>query len=131
MNTAGPILVVDDDPVTLAIFRDILVAEGYGVAIAADAESGLAAVEAAHPAAVVLDLRLPLADGLEFLRRLRAAASHASIPVAIVTGDYLLDEQVAKSINAHGAQIHFKPLWADDLLRLVGRLLSMPESMRN
>lgn len=124
MTLTRPILIVEDDPVTRQTFRDILVAGGYGVEVAADAESGLAAIGVRPPAAVLLDLRLPLADGLEFLRRLRATASHASIPVAIVTGDYLIDEPLAKALNGHGAQIYFKPLWEDDLLRVVGRLLS-------
>jgi len=127
MSAARPVLVVEDDPVTGRTFRDILVAEGYDVELEADAEAGLAAIARKPPAAVLLDLRMPLADGLEFLRRLRAVPSHASIPVAVVTGDYLIDEQLAKAINALGAEIYFKPLWQEDLLAVVDRLLSTPQ----
>ena len=124
MSADRAILVVEDDPVTRRTFRDILVAEGYAVEVAVGAESGLAAIAVSPPAAVLLDLRLPLADGLEFLRRLRAVPANTAIPVAVVTGDYLIDEHLANAINAHGARICFKPLWQDDLIEVVARLLS-------
>ncbi len=125
MSAARPVLVVEDDPITRQTFHDILVAEGYAVEVAVDAESGLAAIAVSPPAAVLLDLRLPLADGLEFLRRLRAVAANAAIPVAVVTGDYLIDEHLANAINAHGARICFKPLWQEDLIEVVERLLPL------
>jgi two-component system response regulator AtoC len=120
----GSILVVEDDPVTCETFRDILEGKGYDVTLAGNADAGLAAVESRPPCGILLDLRMPLVDGLAFLRRLRASPSHAGIPVAVVTGDYLIDEELANDINRQGARIYFKPLWDDDVLDVVGQLLS-------
>lgn len=117
------ILIVEDDAGAVEIFEQILKANGYGVCVAQDAESGLLAVECVKPSAILLDLRLPIADGLEFLRQLRAGASHTRIPIAVVTGDYFVEESVAEELQTLGAQIHFKPLWEDDLLRLIHDLL--------
>ena len=118
------ILIVEDDPGAVEIFEHMLKAEGYGVRVAPDAQSAFVEVERAVPAAVVLDLHLPITDGLEVLRRLRATASHAHIPVAIVTGDYLVDERVARELQVLGAHLYFKPLWEEDLIHIVRDLLS-------
>ncbi len=117
------ILLVEDDPGSVEAFEHILKAEGYGVRVAPDAQSAFVEVDRAVPAAVVLDLHLPITDGLKVLRRLRATASHAHIPVAVVTGDYLVDERVTRELQLLGAQLYFKPLWAEDLVRIVRDLL--------
>lgn len=123
MNEDRPILVIEDDPVTLQTFRAILSDAGYHVDLARDVDTALAHVDAVDPAAIVLDLHMPRGDGLEFLRRLRAEPARTSIPVAIVTGDYLIDDRLARTIADHGAHIYFKPLWDEDLLRMIAELL--------
>ncbi len=117
------ILIVEDDPGAVEAFAHMLKAEGYGVRVAPDAPSAFVEVERQIPAAVVLDLHLPIADGLEVLRHLRATARHAHIPVAVVTGDYLVDERVTRELQVLGAQLYFKPLWEEDLIRIVRGLL--------
>jgi hypothetical protein len=54
---------------------------------------------------------------------LRAAPLNLTMPVAIVTGDYFLDEGVARDLQTLGATIQFKPMWEDDLRRLIGTLV--------
>ena len=117
------ILIVEDDPGAVGAFEHILKAEGYGVRVAPDAQSAFVEIERAVPAAVVLDLHLPITDGLEVLRKLRATSRHAHIPVAVVTGDYLVDERVTRELQVLGAQLYFKPLWQEDLIRIVRDLL--------
>ena len=117
------ILIVEDDHGAVEAFEHMLKAEGYDVRVTLDAESALVEIERAVPAAVLLDLHLPIANGLEFLRRLRATSRHAHIPVAVVTGDYFVDERVARELQVLGAQMYFKPLWEEDLIRIVRDLL--------
>ena len=116
------ILIVEDDAGAAQTFEYMLKAEGYGVRVAADARTAFAEVERAVPAAVVLDLHLPITDGLEVLRRLRTT-QRAHIPVAVVTGDYMVAERVTRELQELGAQLYFKPLWEEDLLRIVHDLL--------
>jgi two-component system response regulator PrrA len=120
----GTVLVIDDDRVTTETFARMLRLEGFQVRTALNAESGLKASETAHPDAIILDLRMPLVDGLGFLYRLRAHEEHQDTPVAIVTGDYALEDLVAQELTNLGAQIHFKPLWLDDLIALAHSLLA-------
>jgi two-component system OmpR family response regulator len=97
--------------------------EGYQVRTAVTAEKGLAEAEENHPDAIILDLRMPLVDGLGFLRSLRATATERTIPVAIVTGDYFLDDAVSNELRELGAELRFKPMWLEDLVGLARNLL--------
>jgi DNA-binding response OmpR family regulator len=97
--------------------------EGFEVRTAATAEAGLQAAAERQPDAIILDLRMPLVDGLVFLRRLRAQEEHRLVPVAIVTGEYLLDDAVAAELRELGAELRFKPVWLDDLVTLARNLL--------
>jgi CheY-like chemotaxis protein len=54
---------------------------------------------------------MPDIDGLEFLRRLRMSNDNRNTPVAIVTGDYFLDDTVFAQFKALDAEVRFKPIW--------------------
>ena len=120
---ARTILIVDDDPSVTETFERMLRLEGYNVLTALSAEAGLAQAERASPHAIILDLRMPLTDGLQFLRLLRSKEDLESVPVAIVTGDYFLDQGVSNELRELGADLRFKPLWLEDLLALARNLL--------
>ena len=119
------ILVVDDDEGVTQTFARMLRLEGYDVRTAMNAESGLREADRSHPDAIILDLRMPLVDGLGFLRRLRARGEQRDTPVAIVTGDYFLDDQVSAELRELGAELKFKPLWLEDLVGLARHLLQV------
>ena len=59
---------------------------------------------------------MPLTSGLQFLRAIRAIPGLANTPVAIVTGDYYLDEAQSDEIRALGAELRYKPLWLEELV---------------
>jgi DNA-binding response OmpR family regulator len=117
------ILIVDDHDAVRDTFAQILKFEGYRVRTFSDPESGLRAVAESRPHAIILDFRMPLLDGLAFLRRLRAIDERQEIPVAMVTGDYFLEDHVLAELKVLGAVLQFKPLWLEDLISLVHKLL--------
>jgi DNA-binding response OmpR family regulator len=119
------ILIVDDDEAVTQTFARMLELEGYAVRTAMSAEKGLIDAAEHHPDAIILDLRMPLLDGLGFLRRLRAHEGQHDIPVAIVTGDYFLDDSVSKELRLLGAELKFKPMWLEDLVGLARNLLKV------
>jgi two-component system, OmpR family, response regulator PrrA len=119
------ILIVDDDEGVTQTFARMLQLEGYQVRTAVSAEKGLIEAEQSHPDAIILDLRMPLVDGLGFLRRLRARDDQRETPVAIVTGDYFLDDSVSTELRELGAELRFKPLWLADLVSLAQNLLKV------
>ena len=119
------ILIIDDDPSVTETFERMLRLEGYHVVTALSAEVGLSQAERCKPQAIILDLRMPLVDGLQFLRMLRAKETLQKMPVAIVTGDYYLDDAQAGEIAALGAQLRYKPLWLEELVTLARELLNV------
>ena len=119
----GKILIVDDDEGVTQTFARMLRLEGYQVRTAVTAETGLQEAQTNAPDAIILDLRMPLVDGLGFLRRLRAQDEQRMTPVAIVTGDYFLDDSVSAELRELGAELRFKPLWLEDLVGLARNLL--------
>jgi len=123
MSGHGDVLIVDDDPGALDAFEYMLRREGYGVRAASDAGAALTEVGRALPGAIVLDLHLRASDGVTVLRQLRATPANARIPVAVVTGDYLVDERVIRELEELGVRLYFKPLWEEDMLSIVRHLL--------
>ena len=128
-DTAGPlasrILVVDDDEGVTSTFARMLRLEGFDVRTALNGEMGLLEASQSRPDAIILDLRMPLVDGVRFLQRLRADSEQRDVPVAIVTGDYFLDDEVTDELRRLGAEVKFKPLWLDDLVGLARNLLKV------
>ena len=104
------VLVVEDNEVSMKLFRDILLATGYRTL---EASTGGQAVELAAehaPDLVLMDIQLPDIDGVEALSRLRANERTASIPVLAVTaqamqGDHErflaagFDDYISKPVN--------------------------------
>ena len=119
------ILIVDDDRSVADTFARMLKLEGFGVVTALSADAGLAAAQASPPDAIILDMRMPITNGLQFLRQVRAVPSLTAIPVAIVTGDYFLAEPIQHELRSLGASIRFKPLWLEDLIALAKTLINM------
>jgi DNA-binding response OmpR family regulator len=124
-SITGTILIVDDDEGVTTTFARMLRLEGFEVRTAMNGEMGLREAAASHPDAIILDLRMPVVDGLRFLRRLRADDKQRDIPVAIVTGDYYLDDEVSLELRQLGAEVKFKPLWLEDLVGLARDLLKV------
>lgn len=80
------ILVIEDDELQREVIADLLVAEGYDVAMARNGEDGLAALRACRPDVLVLDLMMPRLDGATLLHEVRADPRLAGLPVIIATG---------------------------------------------
>ena len=80
------ILLVEDDRMIAEMYRHQLAYEGFDIEIATDGKLGLEAIRARKPDLVLLDLRLPLIEGLEVLEQLRTApAEIRRIPILILS----------------------------------------------
>ena len=118
------ILIVDDDRSVADTFARMLKLEGFEVATAINADTGLELAENVRPSAIILDMRMPITNGLQFLRLLRAKPHLVEVPVAIVTGDYFLSDPIQHELKTLGASIRFKPLWLEDLIALAKTLVA-------
>jgi len=117
------ILIVDDDRSVADTFARMLQLEGFSVATALDPEVGLELADNIRPQAIILDMRMPILNGIQFLRQLRSRPHLVDVPVAIVTGDYFLSEALQQELTSLGASLRFKPLWLEDLVALAKALI--------
>ena len=122
--TTRTILIVDDDHSVADTFSRMLKLEGYGVVAALSAEAGLELADNVQPDAIILDMRMPITNGLQFLRLIRARPHLVDVPVAIVTGDYFLPESIQQELKSLGAALRFKPMWLEDLIALAKTLVA-------
>ncbi|HEY7502104.1 MAG TPA: response regulator [Vicinamibacterales bacterium] len=118
------ILIVDDDRSVADTFARILKLEGFEVATAMSAEAGLEMADNVAPDAIILDMRMPITNGLQFLRMIRTKPHLVEVPVAIVTGDYFLADPIQNELKSLGASIRFKPMYLEDLLTLARTMVS-------
>jgi DNA-binding response OmpR family regulator len=118
------ILIVDDDPSVTDTFCRMLKHEGFTVATALSADAGLEQAGRMRPDAIILDMRMPITNGLQFLRLIRSQPHLVDVPVAIVTGDYFLAESIQLELSALGASVKFKPMWMEDLIALAKTLVA-------
>jgi len=112
------ILVVDDDR-DIARFVELnLSLEGFEVEVAHDGAAALAIATARPPDLILLDVMMPEVDGVEVVRRLRAQASTASVPVVMLTAKSLSADKVV-GLTAGADDYIVKPF---DTLELVARV---------
>jgi signal transduction histidine kinase/CheY-like chemotaxis protein/AraC-like DNA-binding protein len=105
-ETAGSVLIVDDDPRARQVAHEA-VRKGlpdYSVQLTEDGDQGLAAMFAAPPDLVILDLMMPKMDGFEVLDRMRADERTRRIPVVILSSRQLSLADV-KRLEQHTAVI--------------------------
>jgi len=117
------ILVIEDQEDNRQILRDLLTSAGFEVIEAADGEAGLAAAAKCRPDLILMDIQLPVLDGYEATRRLKADASLRAIPVIAVTSHSLSGD--ADKARAAGCDAYIsKPYSPRQLLAKVREYLS-------
>lgn len=89
----GTILIIDDEPVVRESMAVYLEDSGYRVQVAPNGEEGLRLFETARPDLVICDLRMPVMDGLEVLRRIETDAPET--PVIMVSGQGSMSDVVS------------------------------------
>ena len=117
------ILVVDDNPQNLKLVRVLLVAEGYKVRTAEDAESALELLETYSPAVILADIQLPGIDGLELVRRLKADPRRQHITMIAISA-YAMKGDDTKALAAGCDDYVTKPIDTVALPKLIAAHLA-------
>ena len=119
--TKPKILLIDDEAQIRQLMRYAL-GDTYEIQEAVDGAAGLAAAELFKPDVILLDLRMPGLDGLAVLRKLKAHARTAGVPVVIVSA--LGETDTMMEGQRSGAADHLiKPFDVNELRRVVHRQL--------
>ena len=111
------VLVVEDDSNLRTVIRIVLEPKGYEVVEAVHGADALDVMSETIPDVVFADLKMPVMDGRELIRRMRSQIELMSIPVVIITGN--LDVRLSEEL---GCVVLVKPFEPRDLVSAIERL---------
>jgi two-component system, cell cycle response regulator DivK len=116
------ILVIEDTEDNRQIIRDLLTSFDYELIEAADGAEGVAMAQKHHPDLILMDIQLPVVDGYEATRQIRAIPELARVPIIAVTS-YALSGDDAKAREAGCDGYVAKPFSPRQLLAKVREFL--------
>ena len=117
------ILLVEDNEMNRDMLSRRLIRRGYEVVLAVDGESGLALAESAAPNLILMDMSLPILDGWETTRRLKASAVTQHIPIIALTAHAMSSDR-DKALEAGCNDYDTKPIELPRLLEKIEGLLA-------
>jgi CheY-like chemotaxis protein len=118
------LLIVDDVAQNRAMLMDMLQALGFSVADAKNGAECLSVLDSFQTDLIIMDVMMPVMDGLEATRRIRQLPEWSRIPIVHVTAS-ASEEDKAKCYAAGANAFLAKPIDHDQLLEAIGTLLSL------
>ncbi len=115
------ILIVEDEPKNMTLLRDLLQVSGYETIEATDGKQGVELARSKKPDLILMDVQMPVMDGLEATRILKADAATSSIPVLALT-TYAMKGDEERILEAGCDGYLAKPLDIQELLKEVASI---------
>jgi two-component system response regulator VicR len=118
------ILIVEDEVTLNEAYQLILEQQGYDVMVAFNGEEALQATKNVEPDLILLDLRMPVMDGVEFLRAYDAPREHPKVKIVIFS-NYDMQKEIDEAYKL-GAARYILKAWASpkELLQVVEHTLA-------
>lgn len=117
-NTMPKILLVEDNEMNRDMLSRRLQRKGYEVVLALDGQSGVESAQTEAPDLVLMDMSLPVLDGWEATRRLKASPATEHIPIIALTAHAMSSDR-EKALEAGCDDYDTKPV---ELARLLGKI---------
>lgn len=117
------ILIIEDDPKSLKLIRDLLRASGYTIIEATDGRQGVELAKAQKPDLILMDIQMPVIDGFEATRILKADGGTKDIPVVALTA-YAMQGDEEKMRKAGCDGYIAKPIDTKEFLKMVAEYLA-------
>jgi signal transduction histidine kinase/CheY-like chemotaxis protein len=117
------ILLVDDDPKTLELLEETLRSAGYETQSVQSGARALEVLSSKIVSAVLLDLLMPGMNGFEVIRHIRKETTLKELPIFVMTGKTLAQEEIALLSRETQALFHKNGSWQQQLIVEVGRVV--------
>ncbi|HEY2929661.1 ATP-binding protein [Piscinibacter sp.] len=118
------LLIADDVSGNRAVLADLLVTLGFGVIEVDDGQQGVDKALQLHPDLILMDMLMPVMDGLEATRRLRQVPALAAVPIIAVSAS-ASDADRERSLQVGASAFLAKPIEFNKLLKHIGQLLQL------
>ena len=116
------VLTVDDSRTMLTMLQQTLSEAGFEVLQAEDGRQGLAVLASEPVDVVITDINMPVMDGIEFIRQVRASGLHQSLPILILTTETSQDKR-DQGKAAGGTGWIVKPFDPEKLIAVIHRVV--------
>ena len=116
------ILLIEDNEMNRDMLSRRLQRRGYEVVIAVDGKDGVTKAQAEAPALILMDMSLPVLDGWEAARKLRATPATRAIPIIALTAHAMAGDR-ERALEAGCDDFDIKPIELDRLLGKIEKLL--------
>lgn len=124
------ILLVEDNQDSCIMLRTLLEIWGYRVIEAGDGEEAIMLAQRESPSLILMDVGIPLIDGMEATRRIREFAPADALPVVFISG-YAHQQYRLAALASGGNDYLVKPIDFRELGTILGRYLKMREMTRS
>ena len=121
------ILLIEDSPTEAAVMVQLLERNGHQVTTAANAEDGIASAKLDKPDLVLMDIEMPVLDGIAATRAIRQLPGHAATPIVAMTANAFAEDK-ARCLDAGMSDFIAKPVDPDLLFAMLDRWLNDQES---
>ena len=116
------VLTVDDSRTILAMLHHTLSNAGFEVLQAEDGKQGLDVLKTEQVDVVITDINMPVMDGIEFIKHVRATGNHQSLPILILTTETSQDKR-DQGKAAGGTGWIVKPFDPEKLISVIHRVV--------
>jgi CheY-like chemotaxis protein len=123
----GRVLIVDDEADMRTMLTEYLAGVGLESVTASDGKDGLEKVRTESPDAVILDLMMPVMGGLTFLKKLRKDPLHTGLPVFVLTGKAISEDE-SVLLDELASAVLFKEDAPEQLSELLGSIFSLVDA---
>ena len=122
MPPRGPVLLVEDHPGNIRTFVDYLTAKGFHVVVAQDGAAAITMCREIEPAIILMDVQMPVMDGLSVTRILRADPRFAHTPIIALTALAMPGDR-ERCLEAGMTDYLAKPARLSDVLAVLERYI--------
>jgi two-component system, OmpR family, response regulator VicR len=120
------LLLVEDEESAAEVLATILELEGFHVTLAANGKKAIEVLDEAQPALIITDYMMPMMDGVEMARAIRAMPAYATVPILMTSG---VAEAALKKYESLFSAFLRKPFKLEALVEVVRRLLGNASSI--
>jgi len=118
VGALATVLIVDDSPTEITIFRNALIKAGFRVETAVNGQDGVEAAQRLHPDLILMDVIMPVLNGFQATRMLQRDEATARIPVIMVTTK---DQMTDRTWGLRQGVVDYlvKPVNTEDLIQRI------------
>ena len=114
----GKALIVDDEKTNRLILKSLLSKQGYQTIEAVNGQEAIDLFNQEHPSIIFMDVMMPIIDGYEATRQIKAASANRFVPIIFLTGKDRADD-MGRSFKVGGDMFIKKPFSCERLLEIV------------